>query len=450
MRSLAEWLDFLERLHPSAIDMGLERVTAVANRLALALDMPILTVGGTNGKGSVCAYLEAILRHAGFRTGLYTSPHLLRYNERVRIDGQEVDDATIVRAFERIEQVRGDISLTYFEFGTLAAALIFQQALVDALILEVGLGGRLDAVNIFDADCAVIVSIDLDHMAFLGNDREAIGREKAGIMRPGKPVICADPDPPASLIAHARTIGAHLRRIGRDFGYSADRLQWNFWGLAGKRNALAPPALRGGHQLGNAAAAIAALDELKLRLPVSMHAIRMGMATASLPGRYQVLPGRPAVVLDVAHNPHAARALAANLGAHRGFDRTLAVFAMLADKDIGAVVDAVRSAVDEWRVASLGTVRGTSGEALAAIVASHDPTKSVRVFNSPVEAYRDAYRIAGQNDRILVFGSFHTVAEVLASHAQAAGGGNPQLDRRDSTEREQTHGNSADGKSGDG
>ena len=450
MKSLAEWLDFLERLHPSAIDMGLERVAAVANRLAIALDMPILTVGGTNGKGSVCAYLEAILRHAGFRTGLYTSPHLLRYNERVRVDGLEVDDATIVQAFERIEQVRGDTTLTYFEFGTLAAALIFQKARVDALILEVGLGGRLDAVNIFDADCAVIASIDLDHMAFLGSDREAIGREKAGIMRPATPVICADPDPPASLIAHAQAIGARLCLIGRDFGYSADQLQWNFWGPAGKHSALAPPALRGEHQFANAAAAIAALDELKARLPIGMHAIRMGMATVTLPGRYQVLPGRPAVVLDVAHNPHAARALAANLGVHGGFGRTFAVFAMLADKDIAAVIDAVKAEVDGWYVASLATARGTSGDALAAIVATHDPAKRVRVFDSPAEAYRDAYSFAGQSDRILVFGSFHTVAEVLASTGRAAGSGNSRLERRDSSGRSQVHGNAADGKSGDG
>ena len=425
MKSLAEWLDYLERLHPSAIDMGLERVRAVASRLALTLDMPIVTVGGTNGKGSICAYLEAILRHAGFRTGLYTSPHLLRYNERIRIDGLEVEDATIVRAFQPIEQARAGTSLTYFEFGTLAAALIFRQARVEALILEVGLGGRLDAVNIFDADCAVIASVDLDHMAFLGNDREAIGREKAGIMRAGRPAICADPDPPAALIAHAQAIGATLRLIGRDFGYSADRLQWNFWGPAGKRNALAAPSLRGEHQLANAAAALAALDELKSRLPVGMDAVRMGLATVALPGRYQVLPGEPAVVLDVAHNPHAARALAANLRAHRGFRRTLAVFAMLVDKDIGAVVDAVKSEVDGWHVAPLGIARGASADAIAAIIASHDQAKPVRVFDSPADAYCDACKIADRNDRILVFGSFHTVAEVLASRAREADG-NPR------------------------
>ena len=417
MKSLAEWLDYLEHLHPSAIDMGLERVRAVWSRLGITLDTPILTVGGTNGKGSVCAYLESMLHHAGFRTGLYTSPHLLRYNERVRIDSQEVDDATLVGAFERIEEVRGETSLTYFEFGTLAAALIFSDARLDALILEVGLGGRLDAVNIFDTDCAVITSIDLDHMAYLGNDRESIGREKAGIMRSRAPAICADPNPPLTLIEHARAIGAQLRLIGSDFGYSADLRQWRFWGPVAKRSALALPALRGAHQLANAAAAIAALDELKPRLPVSMHAIRMGLATACLPGRYQVLPGRPAVVLDVAHNPHAARALAANLAAHGKFSRTLAVFAMLADKDIGAVIDAVKSQIDEWFVATLSTGRGASGVAVAALVASHDHGKSVHVFASPHDAYRAAYENAGEDDRILAFGSFHTVAEVLASRA---------------------------------
>jgi dihydrofolate synthase/folylpolyglutamate synthase len=417
LKSLAEWLEYLERLHPSAIDMGLERVRTVWSRLGIAFDVPIVTVGGTNGKGSICAYLEAILRHAGFRTGLYTSPHLVRYNERVRIDAAEADDATLVRAFERIEAVRRETSLTYFEFGTLAAALVFHAARPDALILEVGLGGRLDAVNIFDADCAVIASVDLDHMAFLGNDREAIGREKAGIMRADRPAICADPDPPLTLIDHARALGARLRLIGRDFGYSADALQWSFWGPVAKHAALALPAMRGAHQLANAAAAIAALDELKLRLPVSMHAIRMGLATASLPGRYQVLPGRPAVVLDVAHNPHAARALAANLKAHGRFGRTLAVFAMLADKDIGAVIAAVRSEIDAWYVATLDVARGASAAAVAALVASHDQGKSVQVFGSALEAYRAACRIAGEGDRILVFGSFHTVAEILAARA---------------------------------
>lgn len=418
MKSLAAWLDYLERLHPSAIDMGLERVAAVRARLALELEMPIVTVGGTNGKGSICAYLEAMLRHAGYRTGLYTSPHLLRYNERVRVDGKEVADAALVRAFERIDAVRQDTSLTYFEFGTLAAALIFRDAGVDATILEVGLGGRLDAVNIFDAHCAVIASIDLDHMALLGDTRAAIAREKAGIFRIGRPAICADPDPPDTLIGHAASIGARLLLIGRDFGYRvAAPLQWNFWGPAGRRHALALPALRGEHQLANAAAAIAAIDELKTALPVSMHAIRMGLAAPQLPARFQVLPGRPAVVLDVAHNPHAARALARNLRAHKAAGRTLAVFAMLADKDIAGVIGAVRNEVDAWYVASLGVARGARGEDVAALVRSLDPGKPVCTSATAGDAYRAAHEGADQDDRILAFGSFHTVAEILTVRA---------------------------------
>lgn len=403
--------------------MGLERVGAVRDRLGITLTMPVVTVGGTNGKGSVCAYLEAILRQAGFRTGLYTSPHLLRYNERLRIDGIEVGDALFVDAFERIERVRGSISLTYFEFSTLAAALICREQNVEAAILEVGLGGRLDAVNIFDADCALIVSVDLDHLNYLGNTRESIGREKAWIMRADRPAICADFDPPATLLAHADAIGARLLRIGKDFGYVGDHLQWRYWGPVANRGALPIPVLRGAHQLANAAATIAALDEVRSRLPVSMQAIRMGLATVALQGRFQVLPGRPAVVLDVAHNPHAARALAQCLAEHGGFQRTVAVFAMLADKDIGAVIDSVKARVDEWYVASLALERGSQAATLAALIASHDVAKPVHIFDTIAQAYRSAYKAACENDRILVFGSFHTVSEVLAVRAQGNGCG---------------------------
>jgi dihydrofolate synthase/folylpolyglutamate synthase len=358
MASLTEWLERLERLHPRPIDLGLERVEAVRARLGPALTMPLFVVGGTNGKGSVCGLLEAMLRSAGYRTGLYTSPHLLRYNERVRIDGTEADDAALVDAFERIERARADISLTYFEFGTLAAALLFADARLDAAVLEVGLGGRLDAVNVFDADCAVVTSVALDHVQFLGPTREAIGREKAGIFRPGRPAVCADPDPPASLVAHAQACGARLVQIGRDFGYGEGRMQWRYWGPAGKRAGLPYPALRGAHQLANAAAALAALDQLHERLPVHMQSIRAGLTSVSVPGRFQVLPGRPAVILDVAHNAHAAQALARTLGSHGRHARTLAVFAMLADKDIGAVIDAVKDRIDLWHVAGLSVERG--------------------------------------------------------------------------------------------
>ena len=413
--ALAEWLDRLERLHPVAIDLGLERVQAVRARLGLELPMPLIVVGGTNGKGSVCGMLEAMLRAAGYRTGLYTSPHLVRYNERVRIDAVEASDEALVAAFERVERARGSTSLTYFEFGTLAAALLFAEARPDAVILEVGLGGRLDAVNVFDGDCAVLTSVALDHERYLGDSREAIGYEKAGIFRSGRPAICADPDPPASVIEEARIRGARLLRIGHDFGYVEDYLQWRYWGPGGRRSGLPHPALRGAHQLGNAAAAIAALGELHERLPVHMQSIRTGLATVSVPGRFQVLPGRPAVILDVAHNPHAAQALARTLRAHKVPGRTLAVFAMLADKDIAGVVDALRGRIDAWYVAGLPGARGTAAQTLAALVAERAPGKPLHVFETPQAAYAKARSEAGEDDRILAFGSFLTVSDVLGT-----------------------------------
>jgi dihydrofolate synthase / folylpolyglutamate synthase len=413
MATLQEWLERLEALHPRLIDLGLDRVAAVRTALGLELEMPLIVVGGTNGKGSVCGLIEAVLRAAGYRTGLYTSPHLLRYNERVRIDGTEASDAALIAAFERIDRARGDISLTYFESGTLAAALLFAEAGLDAAVLEVGLGGRLDAVNMFDADCAVLTSIDLDHMQYLGTTREAIGFEKAGIFRAGRPAVCGDPDPPASVLAQANDRGARLLRIGVDFGYTQAQLQWRYWGPRGARSGLPYPALRGTHQLANAAAAICALEQLHERLPVDMQALRTGLVSVTVPGRFQVLPGRPAVVLDVAHNPHAARALARTLRAHGSHARTAAVFAMLADKDIGAVIDAVKAQVDAWYVASIAGNRGTQAATLAALVAAHDPGKPVEQFDSARHAYSAAAAAANEDDRIVVFGSFLTVSDVL-------------------------------------
>ena len=415
MDALVHWLDRLERLHPRPIDLGLERVEAVRARLGLALTMPLFVVAGTNGKGSVCALLDAMLRSAGYRVGLYTSPHLLRYNERVRIDGAEASDAALVAAFERIDRARGDISLTYFEFGTLAAALLFAEARLDAAVLEVGLGGRLDAVNVFDADCALLTSIDLDHTQYLGSTREAIGYEKSGIFRPDRPAVCADPDPPASVVAQAQDRGARLLRIGQDFGYVEGLMQWRYWGPGGRRAGLPWPALRGSHQLANAAAAMTALDQLHERLPVHMQSIRAGLAGVAVPARFQVLPGRPAVILDVAHNAHAAHALARTLRSHGRHARTFAVFAMLADKDIGAVIDAVKGEIDSWHVATLGGSRGTGADALGALLAAHDPGKPARAFDSPLAACRAACGCAGVDDRIVVFGSFYTVSEVMSS-----------------------------------
>jgi dihydrofolate synthase/folylpolyglutamate synthase len=310
---LAGWLAYLEGLHPKSIAMGLDRVRAVHARLGLELACPVVTVGGTNGKGSTCAMSDAILRAAGYSVGVYTSPHLLRYNERVVIDGRAASDAELVEAFHAIEDARTatspPVALTYFEFGTLAALWLFARAKPDAVILEVGLGGRLDAVNVVDADVAVLTSIDLDHQDYLGDTREAIGREKAGIFRAGRPAVCGDPEPPRSVIDHANAVGAPLLRIGVDYGATPEGTQWRYHGPGGARVGLPYPALRGAYQLGNAATVLAALGTLKDRLPVSSGAIRDGLVNVTLAGRFMVLPGRPVIVLDVAHNPHAARAV---------------------------------------------------------------------------------------------------------------------------------------------
>lgn len=422
-RTLAEWLLYLEKLHPQAIAMGLERVSCVAHTLGIAPKFPIVAVGGTNGKGSCCAMLEAILLHAGYRVGCYTSPHLLRYNERVRIGGREVDDYALCHAFARIESARGDTSLTYFEFGTLAALLVFGDADVDVAILEVGLGGRLDAVNVFDADCALVASVDLDHQDYLGDTREAIGYEKAGIFRAGRPAICADADPPGTLVKHAADIGADLRVIDRDFGYVAAPLQWRYWGPGGKRHGLPYPALRGTFQLGNAAACLTVLDCMRERLPVTAQDLRSGLLQAEVAGRFQVLPGRPQVILDVAHNPHAARALAANLGSMPAGGNTLAVFAMFKDKDIAGVVAAVRDCITHWLVADAEGTRGAGAAQLATELARAGVSAPVTQFTSVDAAWHAACNLAADNDKIIVFGSFLTVAAVMRERLSPDGHG---------------------------
>ena len=422
---LAAWLAYLEQLHPTAIALELDRVEAVRRRLGLALRCPVITVGGTNGKGSTCALLEGTLRRAGYRVGCYTSPHLLRYNERVRIDAAEASDTALTTAFERVETARGEISLTYFEFGTLAAALVFDQARLDAVVLEVGLGGRLDAVNVFDSDCAVIASIGLDHVNYLGDTRAQIALEKAGIFRTGHPAVVADPDPPATLIEHAANIGADLFLIDRDFGAQPEDSGWTYWSWATRRRGLPWPNLRGAHQLSNAAAALGALDCLRERLPVDMGAIRRALVEVELPGRFQVLPGRPVVILDVAHNPPAAQCLRENLermeqSEPRPFACTRAVFAMLRDKDISSVARIVAPCVDRWLIAPLPGPRGASaGEVAAALAGAGVSVERIEAFASVGTAYCGAKDQAGANDRIVVFGSFHTVSEVLALRRSA-------------------------------
>jgi dihydrofolate synthase/folylpolyglutamate synthase len=427
------WLQRLETLDPSRIRLGLERVAAVAVTLGLGRPAPtVITVAGTNGKGSTCAMLEAILRAGGFRTGLYTSPHLLRFEERARIEGVSVSPAALVEQFEAVEQARcatreatsesgepGEtVELTYFEFTTLAILRLFEQAKLDVAILEVGLGGRLDAVNWVDADCSIVTCIDIDHAALLGSDRESIGREKAAVFRSGRPAIVADPVPPASVIAYAHQIGADLWQFGQDFNYAGDRQQWGYGGRVLRRNSLAYPALRGANQLINASAALAALEALRDRLPIPAQAIREGLACVELPGRFQVLPGRPTVVLDVGHNPHAAAHLAVNLDQMGYHPFTWAVVGMLRDKDVDGVIQALASRVDHWIPVDLPGPRGASAEWLAerlrAMGVTEGAQSSIAPHASPREGLAAARQRAGPDDRILVFGSFLTVADVLA------------------------------------
>ena len=424
MRTLDEWLAFIERQHPKAISLGLERVDEVRDRLGVTPACPVLIVGGTNGKGSTCAMIESILRCAGYRTGLYTSPHLLRYNERVRVDGREAPDRAICEAFDAVEDARGKTPLTYFEYGTLAAAWLFAREPLDAWILEVGLGGRLDAVNVFDADCAVLTSIDMDHMDYLGPTREDIGREKAGIFRAGRPAVIGDAKPPQSVFEVAAIKSANLLLGGRDFGFSAGSSQWVYWGPGGKRPALAYPALRGPIQLVNAAASIAALDTLREKLPVAMQDIRRGLAELEVAGRFQVLPGRPSVILDVAHNPQAARNLAANLSDSGFAPETHAVFGALRDKDIAGVMRALSGRITRWHLATLEGPRGTSAAELSQVLRAEGVTAPVDLHDTPVKAFEAAQVQAGETDKIVVFGSFLTVAAVMQHLSRRATPGN--------------------------
>ncbi len=421
--TLDTWLQYLETLHPNAIDMGLDRIREVAGRLSIQTNAVKIVVGGTNGKGSTCAMLESMLLAAGYRVGLYTSPHLITFNERARVNGDIVSDATLIAHFEQVEAARNGISLTYFEFTTLAVLQLFAESNLDAMVLEVGLGGRLDAVNIVDADCSIITSVDIDHVDWLGDTREKIGFEKAHIFRAGRPAIVSDPSPPQSLLDYAEKLGANLWLFGRDFNYSGDRQQWAFGGREQRRNALAYPALRGANQLLNASAALAALEAVRDRLAVPQQAVRQGLLQASLPGRFQILPGQPTIIMDVAHNPHAAAVLEKNLGNMGFHPYTYAVFSMLSDKDIESVVRHMAPRIDHWYCAALPGPRGLSSEAIQTKIRSvlTDPVakapKEVEVsgFESIKDAFEAARNKCNPDDRIVVFGSFLTVAEALNS-----------------------------------
>lgn len=415
MKTLADWLAHAEHLHAKNIELGLERVRAVAERMGLSFACPVITVAGTNGKGSTCAMLESILSEAGYKTGVYSSPHLVHFEERLRIGGEIVVAERLPAHFEAVERARGETSLTYFEFTTLALFACMIEAGVEVAILEVGLGGRLDAVNIIDTDCAILTSIDLDHMDFLGPDRERIGVEKAGIMRPGKPAIVSDPMPPASVVAHAEAIGAELWLSGRDFNVSGDPQQWSWAGRGRRYAGLAYPALRGANQLVNAAGVLAALEALRPRLPVTAQAIRVGLSLVELPGRFQIVPGQPALVLDVAHNPHAVAALTENLDAMGFYPVTHAVFGVMADKELGPILDRIGPLVDRWYFTDLPTPRAARAADLEAAWKARNrrPEVTASTHADPMAALHAAVDAADPADRIVVFGSFFTVGGVL-------------------------------------
>ncbi|MGL5002876.1 MAG: bifunctional tetrahydrofolate synthase/dihydrofolate synthase [Casimicrobium sp.] len=422
MNALSAWLDRIYTIRSGPeIEMGLERIRPVFDAMKIAPSCPVFLVGGTNGKGSVCAYIDAMLRAAGYTVARYTSPHIHRFNERVVLNGVEASDEQLVAAFEAVEVARaacGNLALTFCEDTTLAAFHVFSQSKLNAWVIEVGLGGRLDATNILDPDCSVIVSIGLDHTDFLGPTREHIAREKTGILRANKPAVIAEPDPPQSLRDAVTQKKANAMFVGKDFGwqrYEAMPTQWGFWVGAQRRHGLPIPALRGNYQLGNAAAALAALHTLSDTLPVSQGAIRQGLLEVDWPARFQVLPGRPTVVLDVAHNEHAARALEQALSDMAYFPETYAVFAMLKDKDIAAVVAAVKHRIDHWHIAPLPGARGVTVETLeAALLAAGVKDRAIQRFNTVADAYAAARESADEADRIVVFGSFLTVAACSA------------------------------------
>ncbi|WP_019700944.1 bifunctional tetrahydrofolate synthase/dihydrofolate synthase [Paracidovorax oryzae] len=421
--TLDGWLAHCERIHPKTIDMGLERVGEVARRLGLHFACPVITVAGTNGKGSTCAMLEAVALQSGYRTGVYTSPHLVKFEERCRIRGESVGADDLVAHFAAVEAARtqdgAEVSLSYFEFTTLAILRLMSQAGLDVAILEVGLGGRLDATNVVDTDCAVITSIDIDHTEFLGPDRESIGREKAGIMRPGRPAIVSDPMAPQSVLDHARALGADLWQFGQDFNFSGDKQQWAWAGRGRRYAGLAYPALRGANQLVNASGVLAALEALRDRLPITAQAVRTGLAMVELPGRFQIVPGQPTLVLDVAHNPHSVAALTANLDAMGFFPTTHAVFGAMADKDLAPMLARIGPLVDRWYFTDLPTPRAETAAALQQkwnalqIVAGGRREVRTSLHPDPWQALQAAVAAAEPTDRIVVFGSFYTVGGVL-------------------------------------
>lgn len=412
--TVAEWLSYIESLHPKSIEMGLGRVQTVASRLHLTFPFTVITVGGTNGKGSTCAMLERIYSTAGYQVGCYTSPHLVHYQERVRFNGQVIEDALLCQAFAAVELARAEITLTYFEMGTLAALWAFEQQPLDVVVLEVGLGGRLDAVNIVDADCAIVTNVDLDHMEFLGDTRELIGHEKAGIYRSQQVAVCGDIAPPASLIAHAASLGVKLNRFGVDYHISTlAAADAHYHDTHGELD-IGSLRLYGRYQWNNAASVIFAVRALHADLPVTNEQLLHALTATEVTGRFQYIHRLPDIILDVAHNPHAARALQDNLqclAADGG--RVIAVFSMLSDKDIASVVEILHAAIDEWHIAPIDHPRAAALSHLHACVAKQVSEAHIHLHADLPEALRFATKNAAKNDKIIVFGSFFTVAAIL-------------------------------------
>jgi dihydrofolate synthase/folylpolyglutamate synthase len=415
-RSLEAWLEYQQQIHPDNIALGLERVALVWQRMGSPRPgATVLTVAGTNGKGSCVAMLESILAAAGDRVGTFTSPHLLEYNERIRIDQKKVDDQPLCDAFARVEAVRGDVALTYYEFGTLAALDILARARIDWAVLEVGLGGRLDAVNVIDSDCALITSIAIDHVGYLGPDRESIGAEKAAIGRPGRPMICGDPAPPDSIATVATQRSAPLWVVGRDFCFQMTDRDWCYRRADRELCGLPHPGLAGPWQVANAATALAGLDALRwegFKQPADIH---HGLQRVRMAGRLQRISSTPEVVLDVAHNPHAAGELANWLSATGR--RWQVVLGMLDDKDVGGFVSALSGSVDQWLLAPLESVRGLGVDALSDQVRAVVGADTIHACSSVIDALAAAREMSSPEDGILVTGSFYTVSEVLRAKA---------------------------------
>ena len=411
--SLAQWLERVLHLHPKNIEMGLDRVRTVKERLAIRIDCPIIIVGGTNGKGSTCTMMQSIWQKAGYRVGLYTSPHIHHFEERLTIDGQSVAEATFVHYFSQVEKARGDIQLTFFEFTTLVILQILANAALDVVILEVGLGGRLDAVNLMDATVSVVTNVDIDHVDYLGHTRELIGFEKAGIFRKGRIAVYGDYDPPLSLVQCARNVGAELRILGQGYHSVCEKNHWSYTGQTMQFARLDPPALHGKNQIKNASIALMVLEAMAPLLPVDESAVRLGLAHAFLPGRFQILLNEPLTVLDAAHNPHAAAVLADNLRSQRDFNATHAVYGAMADKDIDGVIAAIKDSVDFWYLTDLPIQRAATAKMLRErLVAAAIPEERIALFDAPAKAWESARVKALNNDKIIAFGTFWIVTAI--------------------------------------